>query len=393
MSKIILIVLINLKKKFSQLRRIGLLLKLRYLRNNEIINDDIETSIIAIENYRKKHINHDICFINKKRTCKLSIIIPVYNAEKYIATCLDSISNQKISYPYEVICINDGSSDNSLQIIQNYNKINLKVFSQNNSGAGKARNKGLDEAQGEYIFFIDSDDILPLGAINKMLETAMKSNADIISGIIGKTNADSSMIYYPKKKKDIQTNDLIVACNLMTGTPWGKLYKSYLWNDIRFPEYYAYEDTIIFLNIFAKAKVFFVLGSPVYCFRSVNDSLFKRENLSNRCVDIIWVIKDALDYTLNIPVSSYNKYYQILIWHLSVVLYARLKRLNNEEILKNAFIIAIDINKIFLSHCPCEVKFIGKNAYIYYKVYKSFVTKDYLLWMTCCKALKNSEAI
>jgi glycosyltransferase involved in cell wall biosynthesis len=390
----IMLILIKMREIILQLRRISSLLKLMLLRKSEIIS--LNKKISAAEEvgkYRMYYANSNVVFRNRKRECKLSIIIPVYNAEKYIKTCLDSIFNQNISCSYEVICINDGSDDNSLEIMLRYDKENLKILSQDNSGAGKARNRGLDEASGEYIFFMDADDILPPDAINSMLIAAFASGADIISGTIGKANSSLSMVYYPHKKKAVQTNDLVRACNLMAGTPWGKLYKSCLWNNVRFSERYAYEDTIIFLDIFPKAKEFLVLGSPVYCFRSSNDSLFKRENSSARCVDIIWVIKDALDCALQAPIISVDQYYQVLIWHLSVVIYARLKNLNNEELLKNVFAIAIDINNLFLNHCSCSVNFSGKNAKIYYKVQKSFATRDYLLWLACCKALKNSGEI
>lgn len=389
----IVLILESLRKKFQQLCRIGLLLKLRYQRSGEIVNLNKETSIAQVEKYRKYYSCTNEKPKNLKRECKLSIIIPIYNAERYIKDCLDSIFNQNISCSYEVICINDGSVDNSLEIIHRYDEENLRIFSQDNFGAGKARNRGLDEASGEYIFFMDADDILPPNAINNMLKAAAVSDADIISGVIGKANSNLSIIYYPKRKNTIETNDLIMASNLMAGTPWGKLYKFYLWNNIRFPEYYAYEDTIIFLNIFPKAKSFLVLGSPVYCFRSSNDSLFKREKLSVRCVDIIWVIKDALNRALQIPITSFDKYYQVLIWHLSVVLYDRLKKLDNEELLKNVFVIATDINNTFLNHCSCSLKFSGKNDQIYYKVQKSFANKDYSLWLMCCKALKNAGEI
>lgn len=90
---------------------------------------------------------------------KFSIIIPVFNVEVYLNQCLDSIVNQSFS-DFEVICINDGSTDNSLDILNNYAKKDnrFKVFTQENQGQGTARNKALDLAQGQYVLFIDPDD-------------------------------------------------------------------------------------------------------------------------------------------------------------------------------------------------------------------------------------------
>lgn len=90
---------------------------------------------------------------------KISIIIPVYNVEKYIEECLISVLNQTMK-EIEIICINDGSTDNSLKILNNYKNKNenIRIVNQENSGLSNARNVGLSLAKGEYIFFLDSDD-------------------------------------------------------------------------------------------------------------------------------------------------------------------------------------------------------------------------------------------
>ena len=93
----------------------------------------------------------------------LSFIIPVYNCAKYLNECLDSIINQNTdNWSYEIICINDGSSDTSLQILNSYaNKnTNIVVLNQNNMGVSYARNRGLSSARGEYVWFVDSDDFI-----------------------------------------------------------------------------------------------------------------------------------------------------------------------------------------------------------------------------------------
>ncbi len=111
---------------------------------------------------------------------KVSIIIPVYNVEKYLKECLNSVVNQTLK-EIEIICVDDGSTDNSLSILEEYakkdNRINL--LKQENSGAGAARNKGLDSARGEYIYFLDSDDFLELNAIEILYNQIAKNQADI----------------------------------------------------------------------------------------------------------------------------------------------------------------------------------------------------------------------
>ena len=92
---------------------------------------------------------------------KISVIIPIYNSEKYLEECLDSILNQTLK-DIEIICVDDGSTDNSLTILENYAQRDkrIQIFSQQNLHAGIARNHGLEKASGEYVHFMDSDDLL-----------------------------------------------------------------------------------------------------------------------------------------------------------------------------------------------------------------------------------------
>ena len=110
---------------------------------------------------------------------EISIIIPVYNVEKYLVECLDSVCGQ-CNDKTEVIAINDGSTDNSLKVLQNMQKKypNLHILSQNNHGLGAVRNLGIRMAQGKYIYFLDSDDCLADGAMERCLEVSEKEQLD-----------------------------------------------------------------------------------------------------------------------------------------------------------------------------------------------------------------------
>lgn len=112
---------------------------------------------------------------------KISIIIPVYNAEKYLRECLDSIINQTLK-DIEIICINDYSTDNSLQILQEYakNDNRIKILKGKKTGAGGARNVGLEIATGEYITFFDADDFLEKNSYEKIYNNAVTNNSDIV---------------------------------------------------------------------------------------------------------------------------------------------------------------------------------------------------------------------
>lgn len=114
---------------------------------------------------------------------KISVVIPIYNVENYLVNCLESIINQTLT-EIEIICINDGSTDKSLSILEDYVKKDRRIIliNQENLGAGKSRNIGLDNAKGTYIHFMDSDDYLELDAYENLYNTAIKFNADMVKG-------------------------------------------------------------------------------------------------------------------------------------------------------------------------------------------------------------------
>ena len=111
---------------------------------------------------------------------KLSVIIPVYNVEEYLNECLDSITNQTLE-GIEIICIDDGSTDNSPNLLKEYQKKDqrIKIITKENGGQATARNLGIKEAHGEYIAFIDSDDFIEPEMLEKLYTKAKNNNLDI----------------------------------------------------------------------------------------------------------------------------------------------------------------------------------------------------------------------
>ena len=114
----------------------------------------------------------------------LSIIVPVYNTEKYLTECLDSLLEQDIDTDdYEIICINDGSTDNSLDILQKYvnEYSNVVVINQQNKGVSAARNRGMESAKGDYFWFVDSDDLVQKNILNRLKNIIIIENCDCLS--------------------------------------------------------------------------------------------------------------------------------------------------------------------------------------------------------------------
>ena len=218
----------------------------------------------------------------------LSIIVPCYNAEEYIETCASSILDQKTKFSFQVIFINDGSSDNTEGKLKKYQKTdNIWLISQKNGGFSAARNVGLTYASGKYIMFVDSDDVLMPNAIEKMLSCAFKYDLDIVQGNylnfvdekelmnISVDNCDSISIEDPVKK--------------WPGYPWMKIYKNCLFKDVIFPDKYWFEDTIIVFLIYTRAKKVAQISNVVYGYRKNINSISHTFKKKEKTLDTFWV--------------------------------------------------------------------------------------------------------
>ena len=141
---------------------------------------------------------------------KVSVIVPVYNDELYLSNCLESLINQSLK-DIEIICINDGSSDNSLSILEDYSDKDDRIsyYSQANKGPGAARNKGIEKAKGDYIAFVDADDWLDLNALEKLYNQSIKNDSDMVlfNAIEHFPNKNNERIYHVSDDEDIDYSD------------------------------------------------------------------------------------------------------------------------------------------------------------------------------------------
>ena len=203
----------------------------------------------------------------KKRKPHVSVIIPVYNAESVILTCLDSITADS-SIDIEIICVNDGSTDSSGEILQRYaEKDNrITVLNQKNAGAGAARNNGLRIAKGEYLSFLDADDFFEPNMLSEMYIIASENDADICvcrsNQFIESSNSFEQLDYsirrnlLPQREpfagKDIK-KDIFKA---FVGWPWDKLFKaSFIQNNgLLFQEQRTSNDLLFVFSAIARAN-------------------------------------------------------------------------------------------------------------------------------------------
>lgn len=162
---------------------------------------------------------------------KVSVIVPVYKVEKFLPRCLDSIVNQTLE-DIEIICINDGSPDNSLQILEEYAKKDsrIKIINQENAGLSVARNVGMEIAQGEYIGFVDSDDWIDVEFYEKLYTTAKKYDADIgVCSVqsVRKFGRKNYLFKYKSEELAEDTYKKYYLCDIpCVGYVWNKIYRT-----------------------------------------------------------------------------------------------------------------------------------------------------------------------
>ena len=184
---------------------------------------------------------------------KVSIIVPVYNSEKYLEKCIKSLTHQT-EKDIEIILVNDGSNDNSEKIIKKYKDKRIKYISKNNEGIGKTRNTGIKEAKGEYLMFIDSDDYVDTKCVKVMYEAAKNNKSDlVISNFYKDYNGKLEKISIPSfESSSLKKNPNIL--NYVNMGPCNKLFKRTLLKNIRFDEENKYEDVLFVCKSLINAK-------------------------------------------------------------------------------------------------------------------------------------------
>lgn len=211
---------------------------------------------------------------------KISVILPLYNVEIYLEECLDSILAQDID-DIEIICVNDGSTDNSLEILQRYAAKDSRVtlVNKKNNGVGSARNTGLQKATGEYIFIPDSDDyLLSPTALSLLYTTASEQNLDIVSfnfTLVGNVESE----YRSKSKANIISDGkefLMMSDNIVM--VWNKLYKRSYLDSIHFQyNEIIYEDDESLPRVYVNASRVMHLDTFLYAYRQRANSIVRQK--------------------------------------------------------------------------------------------------------------------
>lgn len=319
----------------------------------------LEVCIWTDKEYKNEDSNYD-----------LSVIIPVYNSEKYIDRCLQSVCNQICKYTYQIIIVNDGSKDKSNEIIQKYLKkfTNIRYVEQQNSGVAAARNRGMEDIQSKYVMFIDSDDFIPYNAIELLMEKAYEKEADIVEGSYSNKQGIKM-----KGKYHEDCDNANAFCDLQ-GYPWGKVFKTSLFNNIKFPDGCEYEDMIIQKMIFPRATRIVTISNIVYTYQSNRAGLSAQLRKSNKAIYTHLITVEILKSIMEGKIIKSQGLYECLLKQI---------KLNGERIMhldnktqRSAFI----ISAYYMDQCFCEYSSrtsMGKEMEIiiknkYFQRYKEF---------------------
>lgn len=250
----------------------------------------------------------------------ISVIIPVYNAEDYIDTPLRSLLKQSFQN-FEVILVNDGSTDNSVDVIRKIIKTNtrFKIINQKNSGPGSARNKGVSEAKGQYISFLDSDDYFEPNFLEEMYKVAVDEDADIVVCDFDKVNIDGSSIkvYKSKLKKTIDNitafKDILQSENL-TSISANKIFRKKLFDKVTYPTgIIINEDVATIYRLILKANKVAFVSKVLFHYVQIEGSSMNGFNY-NKLIDrlkVAEIIENHLNQEKLLPKYKevYNVYY------------------------------------------------------------------------------------
>lgn len=247
--------------------------------------------------------------MNKKL---LSVIVPVYNVQGYLHDCIESLLEQNIDKDlYEIILINDGSKDNSGEIINGFsrNHENVRGYHFENSGLGATRNKGIRLAEGKYIAFLDSDDFIPKKAYSSLLESAETNNADIVTspverfenGRYTRSGLHKKVDFTPKIGMELNN----VPSLLYDTTSTNKIYKLEFLkkNNLYFPENIVYEDIYFTMTSYLKATKINIVEDVTYIWRirtgetiSISQDRFNIQSYKDRLATCFDTLKEFKKY-------------------------------------------------------------------------------------------------
>lgn len=292
----------------------------------------------------------------------LSIIVPAYNVERFIGSCLESILGQETQVDFEVIVVNDGSTDDTGDVIAKYARKDnrIRVISQRNKGFSGACNTGIDQARGKALMFVDSDDLIAPTHVDALMTALREDECDYVPSGYADIDEVGNQIGQGKPRE-------------FMGTAWGRAYWRYVWEDVRFPEGYLYEDTMLPFLIKPRYKNKQIENNG-YLYRHTKSSISRNKGTDARCIDTYWIIEELIDEArlLNIPVKDI---YELVLQQCCVSVYERRQRFSKEWMP-----LIFSACRDFLMVLKEESNVSSFNFELSKDIEEAFKTENYCLW-------------
>ena len=238
---------------------------------------------------------------------KASIIVPAYNAESYIKRCLNSLISQETVYSYEIIVVNDGSTDGTLELLSHVKSDKLRIIDKPNGGISSARNAGVMNALGEYLIFCDADDYMDVGAVQNLIEKAEQTDADVVEGSF-RYISENGRVGRIVKHKGIKRKFVNTF-----GVPWGKCIRKSLFQGICFPEGYWFEDSIIHQIILSRANKIEWIEDVVYYYRTNSNGATSSSAGNPKSIDSLWISISLLEDRRKLGLNDTVDYYLYML--------------------------------------------------------------------------------
>lgn len=238
----------------------------------------------------------------------VSVIVPIYNVEKYLIRCLNSVVGQTYQN-LEIILVNDGSTDGSGEICRQYAErdARIRLFTQENQGQSVARNVGLEHMRGEYIVFVDSDDYISPYLVECLLNGMLEYNTLItMCDFLSVTDGDNQAVfdtipahvenYFTRLSRDDVFDTINQNGRLDFSSPWSKLYHKKVFESLRYPEGKKYEDAFLFCELFSQVDELYFIRLVLYAYRQSAYSTVRRNGIFYANQDLIEAKLEQLSF-------------------------------------------------------------------------------------------------
>ena len=315
-------------------------------------------------------------------TCDLSVIVPVYNHKDVLERCIDSLINQKTGFSYELILVDDGSTDGAQDLIEQYRtQNNVSIIHRQNGGIAAARNTGICHARGKYIMFADCDDYVHEDIIETLMQGAVQDHADIVMCAHALVKVRDSQIIS-------RLPNISPKCNLLgyrngdeimnyAGLPWGKVYVRSLFENVRFFPGYWYEDMIIHSLIFTRCGKFTYIPEVKYEYQWYEDNFSHTQNsVSVKAIDRYWLLRAITDQYQEMGGPTDARYYTMLLKHISAYYYPSVSGLS-DDVVEAMFVAG---RQLLLQNRPSKKV---RLPFMLRLTEKAVLDNDIALWKLC----------